>query len=109
MFDSFLYHHEMSQPGYQPLIGFQVTSATTHAISVKGLAATQTSLKPKVPELKALGPTKAAKWIILFVVPDDMAASFVSQQFKDAKKYAHWQQKTAQYVLGLSEKEVFRS
>ena len=105
-FDSFLYQHEMFQPGCQPLIGFQITTAREHRISVKGLAAIQACLKDKVPELKALRPTAKAKWIILFVVPDDMAASFVTQQFKDA---AHWGLKTTQYVLGLSEREVIRS
>jgi hypothetical protein len=96
----------MFQPGCQPLIGFQITTTRDHHISVKGLAAIQACLKPKVPELNALRPTTKTKWIILFVVPDDMAASFVKQQFKEA---AHWGLKTTQYVLGLSEREVMRS
>ena len=75
---------EMFQPGCQPLIGFRITTARDHRISVKDLAAIQACLKPKIPELKTLRPTTEAKWIILFVVPDDMAASFVKQQFKDA-------------------------
>jgi hypothetical protein len=105
-FDFFLYQHEMFQPDCQPLIGFQITTARDHRISVKGLAAIQACLKPKVPELKALRPTTETKWIILFVVLDDMAASFVKQQFKDA---AHWGLKIIQYVLGLLEREVMRS
>jgi hypothetical protein len=108
-FDSFLYQCTMSQPGCQPLIGLQVTTADKHPISVKGLAAIQTCLTPKIPDLRALRPTTAARWIILFVVPDTMVASFKFQGFKDAKKYAHWKQKTTQYVPGLSEEEVVKS
>jgi hypothetical protein len=108
-FDSFLYQHEFSQPSCQPLIGFQITAAHDHPISVKGLAAVQTCLTPNIPELKALRPAITAKWIILFVVPEPMMASFVQQRFKDAEKCAHWQQKTTQYVLGLPEEEVMRS
>jgi hypothetical protein len=108
-FDSFLYQHGMSQPGCQPLIGLQITDACDHPISIKGLADIETSLKPKVPELRSLRPTVARKWIILFVVPEPMATSFVEQRFKDAKKSANWGVKTTQYVLGLPEQEVMRS
>lgn len=107
-FDSFLYQCTMSQPGYQPLIGLQVTGARDHPISSKGLEEIQTCLKPKIPDLKALRPTVAAKWIILFVVPESMMASFVSQSIT-AKKSGHWEQKTAQFVLGLPEEEVMKS
>jgi hypothetical protein len=107
-FDSFLYQCTMSQPGYQPLIGLQVTAACDHPINIKGLTEIQTSLKYKIPVLKALRPTVAAKWIILFVVPEPMMASFVLQSIT-GKKYGHWEQKTAQFVLGLSEKEVMKS
>jgi hypothetical protein len=108
-FDSFLYQHEISQPGCQSLIGLQVTAAAAHPISIKGLASIQACLKPQVPELNNLRPTTAAKWIILFVVPDPMAASFVKQVIKDADKVGHWGLKTTQYVLGLPEREVLRS
>jgi hypothetical protein len=108
-FDSFLYQHGMSQPGCQPLIGCQITDARAHPMSTKGLASVQKCLKSKIPELKSLRPTKARRWIILFVVPERMAASFVKQQFKDTKTAAHWEDKTTQYVLGLPVAEVMRS
>ena len=47
--------------------------------------------------------------IILFVVPDTMGAAFVMQKITGAKKMGHWDKKTAQYVLMLSEKEVFQA
>jgi hypothetical protein len=105
-FDSFLYQHEMSQSGSQPLIGFQITTSHNHPISVKGLEAVKMCLKPQNSELKALRPTPATKWIILFVLPELMAVSFIKQRFKDAGKFSHW---GLQYVLGLSEREVMRS
>ena len=108
-FDSFLYQHEMPQSGCQPLIALQITTAATHPISIRGLARIQASLKPQVSELANLRPTTATKLIILFVVPDSMAASFVKQNIEDAKKVAHWDPKTVQYVVGLSEREVMRS
>ncbi|KIM91763.1 hypothetical protein PILCRDRAFT_811037 [Piloderma croceum F 1598] len=68
------------------------------------------SLDPQVSELKAVQPTAATKWIILFVVPEPMAASFAKQRFEnDAEQVAHWDLKTTQYVLGLPEREVIRS
>jgi hypothetical protein len=86
-----------------------MTTAATHPISIKGLARIQASLKPEVPELNKLRPTTATKLIIPFVVPDPIAASFVKQNIKNAKKVAHWGPKTTQYVLGLPVREVMRS
>lgn len=108
-FDSFLYQHGTTLPGYQPLIGFQISTAREHPISVKGLVVIQRSLNRRVPELCALRPTKTAKWIILFVVPEPMAASFVKQPFKDSSQSVHWGLKTAQFVLELPESEVLRT
>jgi hypothetical protein len=48
----------------------------------------------------------ATKWIILFVVPDPMVASFVKQNIEDADIGGL---KTTQCVLGLSGQEVMRS
>ena len=47
--------------------------------------------------------------IILFVGLNTMGAAFVRQKIKDAEKVGHWSETTAQYVLMLSEKEVFRA
>jgi hypothetical protein len=99
----------MPQSGCQPLITLQMTTATTHPISIRGLACLQASLKTKVSELVNLQPTTATKLIILFIVPDPMAASFVKQNIEGVKEVAHWDPKTTQYVLGLSVAEVMRS
>ena len=108
-FNSFLYQHTMSQSGYHPFMGIQVTDAASHSVSVQGLIGAQKSLKRRIPELNDLRPTTAKKWIILFVVPDSMATSFEKQIIKDADKVGDWDSKIAQYVLGLPEQEVLRS
>jgi hypothetical protein len=106
-FDSFLYQPEIPLSGCQPLIGFQVTTAYEHRISVLGLKELQACLNPQVPVLKALRPTPAKKLILLFVVPEPMAASFRKMQLKG--KAAYWGEKIAQFVLELPEPEVIRS
>jgi len=82
----------MFQCDCQPLIGFQITDAHDHPISVKGLADLQKSFRPRVPELKPLQPSKVRKWIILFV-PQPVATSFIEQSLKDMKKVVHWNDK----------------
>jgi hypothetical protein len=104
-FNSFLYQHGMSRAGYRSLMGLQVTCGKVHPISVKGLVETQKTLKRN----SALRPIPTEKWIILFVVPETMTASFELQRFKDSEKDAHWAEKTTQYVLGLPVQEVLRS
>jgi hypothetical protein len=106
-FDSFLYHPEIFLSGCQSPIGIQVTTAYEHRISVLGLKELQACLNPKIPPLEALRPTPAEKLILLFVVPESMAASFRKMQFKG--KAAHWGKKIAQFVLELPEPEVIRS
>ena len=106
-FDSFLYQPEIFLSGCQSLIGFQVTTAQEHRISVLGLKNLQACLNPQIPALKALRPTPAEKLILLFVVPEPMAASFRKMQFKG--KAAHWGAKITQFVLELPEPEVIRS
>ncbi|KAM6494870.1 hypothetical protein JOM56_009493 [Amanita muscaria] len=108
-FDSFLYRYGIPQSGCSPLIGLQVTTAAKHAISIKGLEKVQKSLNPQNTHLDPLRPSKANKWIILFVVPDTRGASFRKQKIKGAEKVGHWNEKTSQYVLALPEEEVFRS
>ncbi|KIL61625.1 hypothetical protein M378DRAFT_166758 [Amanita muscaria Koide BX008] len=108
-FDSFLYRYGIPQSGCSPLIGLQVTTAAKHAISIKGLEKVQKSLNPQNTHLDPLRPSKGNKWIVLFVVPDTRGASFRKQKIKGAEKVGHWNEKTSQYVLTLSEEEVFRS
>jgi hypothetical protein len=106
-FDSFLYQPELSQSDCQPLIGLQVTTDAARPISIKDLASIRVCLKRQI--LKHLRPTTGRKWIILFVVPVPMAASFIKQNIKDASKVAHSSSKITQYVLELPEEEVLRS
>lgn len=50
------------------------------------------------------------KMIILFVVPEESEKTFVSQKITGAKeKVAPWYNKTTQFVLGLSEKDMLVS
>ena len=91
-----------------PLIGIQVTNTATHPINTKGLKALQSLLSETNDTLSPLRPTPEDPWIILYVVPTPMEASFTKQKIKgDAS--ATWSTKTAQYVLGLDEHEVFRA
>ena len=108
-FDSFLYQHNVSQHDCSSLIGLQITTASKHPISIKGLADVEKCLNRQVPQLKALRPTKATKLIILFVVPESAAGSFVRQGLEGAKKVGDWPMKTTQYILGLPEEEVLKS
>jgi len=106
--DAVLYEHGVVRPGLQPFLGAQMTDAATHPTSIKGLALIQKSLKLNVPELKALRPSSTKKWILLFIVPESMEASFVRQNFKDPEGGgSHWASKTAQYVLGLSPEQIW--
>jgi hypothetical protein len=110
-FDSFLYQHGMLRAGYRSFMGLHVTTGKEHTISVKGLPVVeaQKTLKRHIPELSALPPITTQKWIILFVVPATMMASFELQRFKDSEKCAHWAEKSAQFVLGLPVEDVLRS
>ena len=53
--------------------------------------------------------------IILFVVPDTLRVVFPKQAIKDTNKGTErekeplWYRKTAQYILALSEEEVFKA
>lgn len=100
--DSIIY-----QPN-SPLIGIQITNASTHPIETKGLKALQSLLSPKNASLSPLRPTPEQPWIILFVVPTRMEKSFTRQSIIGHAS-ATWSEKTVQYVLGLDEHEVFRA
>ena len=113
-FDSFLYQPDISR--FSSLVGLQATTAADHPINLKGLQDVQTSLKPEVSGMKDLRPTTERKMIILFVVPDTLGVSFAKQAIEGAKKDANlknaqtlWYGKTDQYILALSEEEVFNA
>jgi hypothetical protein len=108
-FGSFLYQPGMSESGFSPLIALQATIAAEHDIKLKGLEDVQTSLKHNVSALKDLGPTLEKKMIILFVVPDTLRATFVKQTIVGTKQKPSWDRRTAQYLLALSENEVFKA
>ena len=100
--DSIIY-----QPN-NPLIGIQITNASSHSIKTKGLKALQSLLSSKNKSLSPLRPTPEKPWIILFVVPKQMEKSFTRQSITGHAN-ATWSKKTVQYVLGLDEREVFRA
>jgi hypothetical protein len=106
--DSVLYEHGVLRDGFQPLIPFQMTDAATHPLNTKGLEIIQKSLTLQVPGLKALRPSTSQKWIIVFVVPAPMGASFVKQKFKGPDGPSHWESKTAQYVLELDPNVIWK-
>ena len=107
-FDSFLYLPGISHPGFSPLIALQVTTAADHDINIKGLEKIQRALKPRDPDLKCLRPANDRKMIILFVVPDTLGKTFGAQKITGKAKVEHWYAKTAQYVVTLSEEELFK-
>ena len=107
-FDSFLYLPEISHPGFSRLIALQVTTAADHGINIKGLEKVQRALKPGHPDLKGLRPAKDNKMIILFVVPPTLGTTFGAQKITGKAKVDHWYEKTAQYVMTLSEEELFK-
>jgi len=121
-FDSFLYQPGISRSGFSRLIALQATTAADHTIKIKGLEDVQASLNPNVSGMKHLRPTIRRKMIILFVVPDTLRMIFAKQTIEGAKqaingakkdttreKETLWYRKTAQYILALSEKEVFKA
>jgi hypothetical protein len=59
-----------------------------------------------IPELNALRPSIAMKWIIVFVVPKNMGGTFELQKFQDGSRT--WESKTAQYVLELDPEAVMQ-
>ncbi|KAM6495094.1 hypothetical protein JOM56_009717 [Amanita muscaria] len=104
-FDSFLYLPGISHPDFSPLIALQVTTAADHDINIKGLEKVQKALKHRHPDLKSLRPAKDNKMIILFVVPPALETTFGAQKITGKAKVDHWYDKTAQYVVTLSEQE----
>ena len=105
-FDSFLFQPKFSDPRFLPLIALQVTTAAKRDIKLKGLQGVQRSLDD--PLLKNLRPKKNKKMIILFVVPEELEKTFGSQKITGAKaEVAPWYDKTAQFVLGLPEEDMF--
>jgi hypothetical protein len=103
-FDSFLYLSEISHPGFSRLIALQVTTAPVHHINIKGLEKVQRALKPLDQGLR---PAKDNKMIILFVVPPASGTTFGMQKITGKAKVDHWYDKTAQYVLTVSEEALF--
>jgi hypothetical protein len=100
-FDSFLYQPGFDHPGFQPLLGLQMTDALHHDINLKDLQRIRTACQTSIPQLKALRPSAQKKWIIIFVVPETIGATFLAQKIKDESK--HWESKTAQYILQVPE------
>ena len=105
-FDSILYQPRFNSSEFQPLICFHITEAEQHDIKLSSLQGTQTACKMTIPELSSLRPSVARKWIIVFVVPENMGRTFGLQ--KILKESQVWSSKTAQYILELSPETVMQ-
>ena len=92
--DSLLY-----QPGYLEFL--QMTVSPSHPGSIAGFQRIQRWLKLKGPA-SHLRPSKSRPWTFIFVVPEEMAASFNQQSFGNV-----WGSKVKQFVLGLSQKDIW--
>jgi hypothetical protein len=49
-----------------------------------------------------LRPSRKRPWMFIFIVPEETEASFTKQPFEEV-----WDSKVEQYVLGLSQKDVW--
>ena len=112
-FDSYLYLHDMNQPHTSKLLPVQVATGE-HATTVPGYQKTERALRLRTT-LECLRPKKTNKWIVLFVVPDDIAASFGPQKLKVPKGTPtvkrenlreNWVSKTTQYVLAVPPRQL---
>ena len=87
----------------KPLVNIQVTENHDHPIKTELLGPSDAVLKPLVSQ----------PWIILFIVPIPMQATFKKQKFvqttlKKQKSGPNvWKKKAKQYVLGLDKYDVF--
>ena len=84
-----------------------MATAADHDINIQGLEKVQRALKPRHPDLKGLRPAKDNKMIILFVIPPALGTTFGAQKITGKQKVDHWYDKTAQYVVTISEEELF--
>jgi len=77
----------------------QITTWAEHPVAVVALERIQAQLKP----FADLGSSIWAKrWQFIFVVPDDMTATFTKQPFEGTDDQ-EWSKKVDQYVLGMKE------
>jgi hypothetical protein len=89
---------------YQPsrLDFLQITLGTFEPNdSIAGFERVQRWLKLKGPT-SHLCPSETQPWMFIFIVPEEKAASFKRQSFGKI-----WNSKVKQYVLGLSQKDIW--
>ena len=86
------------QPGILDIL--QMTVRVEHPSSTAGFGLIQKWLRVKSPA-SHLRPSKDRPWKFIFVVPEEMAASFEQVSFGGV-----WDSKVKQYVLGLSDDDV---
>ncbi|KAF8523379.1 hypothetical protein BU17DRAFT_86122 [Hysterangium stoloniferum] len=79
----------------------QMTVAKNHPSKIAGFQRIQRGLKLKGPASN-LRPSKEQPWMLIFVVPEEIAPSFTKQPFGGV-----WDSKVKQYVLALSQKDVW--
>lgn len=80
---------------------FECQKIKRHPSKIAGFQRIQRGLKLGGPASN-LRPSQAQPWIFIFVVEEEDAASFMKQPFGKV-----WDPKVKQYVLGLSQKDVW--
>jgi len=85
------------------LTSIQVTINNSHPVVVSALQHIQRWLKANGP-LAHLQPTRSGNhWHLIFVLLDDMTATFQQQPFKGVTGRQEWAGNVDQYVLGVLE------
>lgn len=79
----------------------KITAGTEHLGDPAGFECVEQWLELKDPT-SHLCPSETQPWRFIFVVPEENAASFVQQSFGKV-----WNSKVKQYVLRLSEKDIW--
>lgn len=91
----------------QGFTGIQITSQTTHPVVVMGFKQIQKLYSRLVVGLGSSIPL-GTRWRFIFVVPDDIAASFTKQPLGGGgTDNQGWLKSVDQYVLGLKEDMIW--
>ncbi|KAF8510508.1 hypothetical protein BU17DRAFT_70030 [Hysterangium stoloniferum] len=79
----------------------QMTVAKNHPSKIAGFQRIRRGLKLKGPASN-LRPSKEQPWMFIFIVPEETAPSFTKQPFGEV-----WDSKVKQYILALSQKDIW--
>jgi hypothetical protein len=80
----------------------QMTTGVDYAGSTTGFERVQRWLDRIGENSQHLQPSTTRRWKFIFVVPEEIAPSFTKWTFGDG-----WDEKVAQYVLGLSQRQIW--